>query len=47
MESCLLLGQSFDRQLDIELWTYRTNGELDYVVAFPDLPSEKMAQWND
>lgn len=44
VESSLIWGQSMDSEYDIDLWTYRTNGEVKYVEALCALPEERLAQ---
>lgn len=44
--SCLLSGQTIDQSLDMDMWSYCTNGEVDYVGDFVALHTEQLAWWH-
>lgn len=44
VDSWLLSVKSIDPWLDIDFWTYRTNGEVEYVAALAALPAEQVSQ---
>lgn len=35
-----------DREYNMDLWTYCTNGDVDYVEALCTLLEERLAQWD-